>query len=143
MMNTTDFFNYPTGGQPSSISPQNLSFWPNQSAADWRKLLSFGSTNRYKKGETVLPAGQTLNSFTIVSFGRFQMGDTIFNEGEVFGIESFFAEQPYPFSVVALEDGEVVAVTRTAFDSLTAREPHLAKHILFELGRLAVISKNQ
>ena len=139
----TNFFNYPTGGQPSSRPSQNLSFWPNQSAEDWRKLLSFGSTTRLTKGDTVVPAGQTLDAFNIVAFGRFQMGETIFNEGEVFGIESFFAAQSYPFSVVALEDGEVVTITRNAFDTLSAREPHLAKHILFELGRLAIVQTNQ
>ena len=139
-MNSTNFFQYPT--EPEQSDPDlNLSFWASQPAEDWRTLLVHGETLRFAAGDEVLAANQQSDGFYIAAFGRFGMGDTVFEEGEAFGIESFLAERAYPQAVVALEMGEAVLISRTAFEALFARHPQLGKALLFELGRLATLRK--
>lgn len=139
-MNSTNFFQYPTEPEQPETD-LNLSFWAAQPAEDWRALLAHGETLRFAAGDQVLAANQSSDGFYLASFGRFRMGDTIFEEGEAFGVESFFAQQAYLKAVVALEAGEVVLISRTALDTLFAKDPQLGKAILLELGRILTLRK--
>lgn len=137
-MNTTNFFQYPTEPEQPE-SDLNLSFWATQPAEDWRTLLAHGETLRFAAGDQLLAANQQSDGFFIASFGRFGMGEQVFEEGEAFGLESFFAQQAYSQAVVALEAGEVVLISRTAFETLFAKDPQLGKAVLLELGRILAL----
>ena len=139
-MNSTNFFQYPTEPEQQETNG-NLSFWADQPAEDWRTLLAHGETLRFAAGDQLIASNQQSDGFYLAAFGRFGMGDIVFEEGEAFGLESFFAKRAYPQAVVALEAGEVVLISRTAFETLFAKDPQLGKGVLLELGRILALKQ--
>ena len=75
----------------------------------------------------------------VVSFGRFRT-DTTYEEGQALNIPSFFTRQPNPHPLKATVDGELLYLSRDAFEVFAAREPELARAVLFELGRILASS---
>lgn len=144
-MGFSDFFNYPTDPQSGSPADIDRSFWREQPANDWKKLLQFAQSLRFRKGEKAVSVGQRDTGFYIVSFGNFQQEQskgghpTALEEGECFGLGPFFDGQPHLQSLVAQTDGELIYVTRTVIETVAAREPRLAQDILFECGRLLAL----
>jgi CRP-like cAMP-binding protein len=57
-------------------------------------------------------------------------------EGSVFGEQAFFDGEPRSASVVATSDGELLELGADALEQLAARDPQLARAVLFELGRI-------
>lgn len=54
--------------------------------------------------------------------------------GEIFGEEAIFDGQPYPMTAQALDDVELLSITRTDFFTFLRDNPDLALEIITELG---------
>ena len=135
-MNVSTFFNYPT--EPPIGVQLPLAFWSTRSPRDWRKLLSLMQTLRFRAGETVTRG----NGFYVVGFGRFRTPTTTYEEGHALNIATFFSGQPSRTPLTAQVDGELLYLNRDAFEIFAAREPDLARAVLFELGRILAATQS-
>jgi CRP/FNR family cyclic AMP-dependent transcriptional regulator len=59
--------------------------------------------------------------------------------GSVFGEQAFLDGLPRSATIRATSDGELLRLSLESFEVLAAREPELARSILFELGRIVSI----
>lgn len=134
-MNVSTFFNYPT--EPPISTQLPLAFWSTRNPRDWRKLLALMQTLRFRAGETVALG----DGFYVVGFGRFRTATTTYEEGHALNIPTFFSGQPTRAPLTAQLDGELLYLSRDAFDVFAAREPDLARAVLFELGRILAATK--
>ena len=144
-MGFSDFFNYPSDPPSGAPADFDRAFWREQPQSDWKKLLQFSQSLRFRKGEKAVTVGQRDTGFYIISFGNFQQEHskggrpTPVQEGECFGLGPFFDGHPHLLSLTAQTDGELIYVTRTVIETIAAREPLLARDILFECGRLLAL----
>lgn len=138
-MNSTSFFNYPNEPQPTSQPIISHQFWPSRPAEDWKTLLNYVQTLRFKGGDTVVDIGQKGNGFYIISFGQYREGEVLHTEGDAIGILPFFDSLPHNKKIVAVTEGELLNLNRDGLASLGAREPLLARDILLELGRIMAL----
>ena len=65
------------------------------------------------------------------------------NEGSVFGELSFFDGRPRSASVRAITDGEIMSLSISAFEILSARDPELSRKMLLDLARILSIRIRQ
>ena len=111
-------------------------------AEDIRGLMrsggSFGVAS-VRKGDVVITEGEVGDAAYIVRSGKFQVYKTMgaakvvlrqLGPGDVFGETAIFAASPRTASVVALEDSELVVVTKKAIErELDAMQPWLAAFV--------------
>lgn len=129
-MDTSNFFNYPTEEQQGA--QQARAFWASRGQRDWRKLLDAMQTLRFRAGETV----EQSNGFFIVGLGRFRTRSTTYEEGNALGITTFFGGANSAETIEAVTDGELLTMNHDALETFAAREPELARAVLFDLGRI-------
>ena len=132
---SSTFFNYPTGEQ-RQVPTFDLAFWGQRSQRDWRKLLAVMQTLRFRPNEVAIAAGVGADGVYLVGFGRFSSNGVTIPEGHAIGIGSFFDSHPHDHAVICHTDGELLHLSRAAFDTFAAREPELARAVLFDLGRI-------
>lgn len=138
------FFNYP-GNVPADEASE-LVLLPRMLPEAWAKLLARTGVQRFQAGDMLVRAGDTQPALYFVASGTLEVlaaadgGDgrriAIIESGSVFGEQAFFDGLPRSANVRALSDGEVRSLTREAFDVLAAREPELARALLFDLARI-------
>ena len=133
---SSTFFNYPTGEQQAQPPMLDMAFWGQRSQRDWRKLLAVMQTLRFRPNEVAIAAGHQADGVYVVGFGRFTANRVTIPEGHVIGIQPFFDKHPHDKATVAETDGELLHLSFAAFDTFAAREPELARTVLFELGRI-------
>ena len=143
-MDFRDYFDYP--GAETTAEADELVLLPRLPPEGWQKLLAWTGVQRFRAGETLVRAGDTHPALFIVTSGSLEVlaegerGEprriAVIEAGSVFGEQAFFDGLPRSASVRALTDGEVRSLTREAFEVLAAREPELARALLFDLGRI-------
>ena len=108
------------------------------------RLYSLCATEKVAKGEYVfLECDQPRNLYVVVKGevkllkqtedGRETIVEMAY-PGEIFGEEAIFDGQPYPMTAQALNDVELLAISRTDFFTFLRDNPDLALEIITELG---------
>ncbi|MEZ4707765.1 MAG: cyclic nucleotide-binding domain-containing protein [Caldilineaceae bacterium] len=144
-MNTSVFFDYPTLETDNAAS--GLAFLAEWSHAQWSKFFDRCQTLRYGHGDVLMAQNAAESAFFLVSFGQFEVlapytrGQrprriNLIATGSVIGEQTFLDGQPNATEVRAVGEAEALRFSREAFDVLAAREPEMARAILFDLGRL-------
>jgi CRP-like cAMP-binding protein len=151
-MDFTAFFDYP--GTGDAAGAEELVFLPNASSEEWARLLEHTEARPFAGGDVVVRQGTSEQALFIVTEGRLEVlvgGDgrgearriATIEPGSVFGEQSFFDGKPRSASVRALADGEIRSLTVGAFEVLAAKEPALARAILFDLARILSLRLRQ
>ena len=131
-MDTSGFFQYP--GEPAPArAVELLGDW---SDAEWAALLAATETRRFAPGEVVLAEGEHDPALYLLTDGRLEGPNGVVEPIATVGEGAFFDRRPRAASVRALTHGEVLRLSRDAFEALAAREPRLARALLLELGRV-------
>ena len=137
----TGFFDYPgsSSAAPGGVAAEEC-FWVTRADRDWRTLLESCQTLRFPAGHVAYEADATTTSISIITRGRFVEGDRAWIDGQVLGIAPFFSGRPALLDVMAAIDSEVVRLSRDALDVMAAREPELARAVIWELARLLAVT---
>jgi CRP-like cAMP-binding protein len=113
-------------------------------AEELDRLYSLCSTESFSKGDYVfLECDQPRNLYVVVKGevkllkqtedGRETIVEMAY-PGEIFGEEAIFDGQPYPMTAQALDEVELLSITRTDFFTFMRDNPDLALEIITELG---------
>ena len=151
-MSFQSFFDYPT--QPDSDNAEDLIFLPHWDENRWGKLLSYTANLRFRQGDTIIKLGDMDSAIYILTEGQVEIlvphkGSTqlrrtqVRETGSVIGEQSFIDGKPRSATVRAVGDGSMVRLNRNAFEVFAAREPELAREVLFDLARLLSIKLRQ
>ncbi len=144
-MDTSAFFDYPDQEPGAQVETEVLlAKWSDE---DWAKLLAYTSVRRARPSEVVLQEGETERAIYFVTSGTLEIliGSTIdrttrrlslVKTGSVVGEFAFFDARPRSAMARALTDCELLRLGNDAFDVFAAREPILARDLLFDLGRI-------
>ncbi len=108
------------------------------------RLYSLCATESYPKGEYIFLECDPPRKLYVVVRGEVKLleqtddGREMIVEmaypGDIFGEEAIFDGQPYPLTAQALDDVEVLSITRADFFSFLRDNPDLALEIITELG---------
>jgi CRP-like cAMP-binding protein len=138
-MDTSGLFNYPTVDQRPD---PDFEFFPQGTEEEWSKLLAYTEMQLFDEGETVLKEGETGGALFLLTEGTLELAsrrrrgyNRLWTATTVFGERSFLDGLPRAVTLRALTHGEMLRLSREAFDSLCARDPRLGVAVLFELGR--------
>lgn len=113
-------------------------------AEELDRLYSLCANERFAKGEYIfLECDQPKNLYVVVKGevkllkqtedGRETIVEMAY-PGEIFGEEAVFDGQPYPMTAQALDDVELLSISRGDFFSFLRDNPDLALEIITELG---------
>ncbi|MEM7128099.1 MAG: cyclic nucleotide-binding domain-containing protein [Chloroflexota bacterium] len=149
-MNISSFFNYPDQPEhPPAPELVLLSAWTNH---EWDKFLALTQTLRYSANEYAFQHGEDERSFYLVAAGRFEIllprGEdltrlSLVELGAILGEDSFLDGQPRATSVRAITDGELVRFSQDAYEVLAAKEPDLARQLVWDLARIVSLRHRQ
>ena len=151
-MSFQSFFNYPT--DTSSDHTEDLIFLPHWDETRWNKLLSYTANLRFREGDQIIKMGDTDSAIYIITEGHVEIlvpykGGTqmrrtqVRQTGSVIGEQAFIDGKPRSATVRAISEGSTVRLNRNAFEVFSAREPELARDVLFDLARLLSIKLRQ
>jgi len=151
-MTLKNFFDYPT--QEQDHTAEELVFLPHWDAERWKKLLNYAGKLKFQQGDVIIKYGDRDRAIYIIIEGQLeiliphqgkkQLQRTQVREaGSVIGEQAFIDKMPRSATVRAITDGEMLRLNETAFEVLAAREPELARDILFDLARLLSIKLRQ
>jgi CRP/FNR family transcriptional regulator, cyclic AMP receptor protein len=132
----SSYFSYPLGGVEK---PDPLRFLPSRPPRDWERIARHGERLRFAAGDVIVREGQHDTSFAIVLHGALAVDlpwRPRIEAGSVFGEIAFLTGAPRSATVRAEESGELLRLSRDAFDVLAARHPELGRSIALELGRI-------
>jgi CRP-like cAMP-binding protein len=152
-MDFTSLFDYSGTARPQQAE-EELVFLPGATSVDWAKLIDHTEARRFAAGEVVVREGSTAQELYIVTRGSLEVlveGDkagelrkiAAIEAGWVFGEQSFFDGKPRSATVRARTDGEIRRLTLLAFEVLAAKEPALARVVLFDLARILSLRLRQ
>lgn len=144
-MDFSSFFDYPMTNADSDLD--ELALLPHWRPADWTNLLEHMQTRVFSAGDIVFRAGEVEKALYLVAFGIFEVllpkGDsgrlsrfTTIQTGSVLGEQSFLDGKPRSATIRAVSDGQMLHMSLEAFEQFAAKEPRLARDILFDLGRI-------
>lgn len=151
-MSFQSFFNYPSHSAGSQA--EDLLFLPFWDETQWGKLLGYTANLRFRLGDTLIKLGDTDSAIYIITEGQveilvpYQGGQQVRRtqlreSGSVIGEQAFIDGKPRSATVRAISDGSMVRLNRNAFEVFAAREPELARDVLFDLARLLSIKLRQ
>jgi CRP/FNR family transcriptional regulator, cyclic AMP receptor protein len=111
-----------------------------------RDLLRLAVRRRFARGEIVFHEGDPGESLHIVTSGVFLarssstlgalIGVNIFGEGSVFGELALLSDEPQrSATVVALHEGTTLALARSHFEALRARNPRIDRFLVSVLAK--------
>lgn len=151
-MDTSAFFDYPDQ-QPGEQAEAEvlLARWSDD---DWAKLLAYTSVRRARANEVVIQEGESERAIYFVTAGTLEIlvGSgtgrrgrrlSLVKTGSVVGEFAFFDARPRSATARALTDCELLRLGNDAFDVFAAREPILARDLLFDLGRIMSLRLRQ
>jgi len=140
----TAFFDYPTASVKEAAD--EVLFLPDRSERDWEKLLAHTDSRPFRPGDEVIRAGDLDRSLYIVTEGTLEMllpqrdgAGKSFKTIEaptVIGELCFVDGGARSTTLRALTDGELRRLSYDSFEVLAAREPELARAVLFDIGRI-------
>ncbi len=144
-MDTSSLFQY--DGADVKRSRQSLVMFADVTAAEWSVLLGYTQTRRFRPDEWVIRQGEEDDSLLFTGCGELEVllpvgrnnrlrRLAVIGSGSVIGEQSFFDHQPRSTSIRALTAGELYRLTHDSYLTLSAREPRLARMLVFELGRI-------
>jgi CRP-like cAMP-binding protein len=136
-MDTSSFFNYPTLPQQPAASLET-DLLPGHTEDDWTVLLGYFETQRFRPGEWLVREGETDRALYLLADGALEvqpLGQVV-EAPATLCEESFLDGGPAAAGLRGLTHGEVQRLSFDAFESLSAREPRLARDLLLDLGRL-------
>jgi CRP-like cAMP-binding protein len=155
-MDFTSLFDYSSAGA-GAVKPaaeEALVFLAHATPDDWAKFIDHTEARRFAAGDLVVREGSSAQELYIVTRGSLEVlveGDkagelrkiAAIEPGSVFGEQSFFDGRPRSASVRAVSAGEIRSLTLPAFEVLAAKEPALARMVLFDLARILSIRLRQ
>jgi CRP-like cAMP-binding protein len=120
------------------------------SADDWRALFRATGLRRVRAADTLIRRGEQDRTLYFVLQGRLEvlvhssdgisMGPfTRIGPGSVLGEQSFFDDNPRSASVWAVDDCELAAMTPDQYALFENAQPHLARELLFALGKILAV----
>jgi CRP-like cAMP-binding protein len=151
----TSLFDYSSAGAAQAPrADEGLVFLAHATPDDWAKLIDHTEARRFAPGDLVVREGSAAQELYIVTRGSLEVlveGDkagelrkiAAIEPGSVFGEQSFFDGRPRSASVRAVSAGEIRSLTLAAFEVLAAKEPALARMVLFDLARILSIRLRQ
>lgn len=114
-------------------------------AEELSRLLPYARLRRYEKGEIVFREGDPPERFHAIASGRVKVVKfapfgkelilEIFGPGDPFGAVAVYEGRPFPASAVALEQTDVLSLSRSDFFALMAKHPEIARGLLLGLTR--------
>ena len=121
-----------------------ISLFKNLSNEELKELGAYLAAASYKKKETIFSEGEPPDWFYIVSSGKVKI-TKISHEGkeiilevispsDIFGGVAVLKNFPYPANAVAMEDTEVIKISRKNLMRLVDRFPNLMYCIALQLG---------
>ena len=154
-MDFTSLFDYPGAGAARKPEAEEaLVFLAHATPDDWAKLIDHTEARRFAPGDLVVREGSAAQELYIVTRGSLEVlvegekaGElrkiAAIEPGSVFGEQSFFDGRPRSASVRAVSAGEIRSLTLAAFEVLAAKEPALARMVLFDLARILSLRLRQ
>jgi signal-transduction protein with cAMP-binding, CBS, and nucleotidyltransferase domain len=113
---------------------------------DWECLVSYTEHMRFKKGETVIRAGEVDRSLYFVTDGRLDLMLPQPNGAErlvrtisapaVIGEMGFVEHRMRSMTIKGMTDGDLLRLDYEAFERLSEEHPQIAHNLLFELARV-------
>jgi CRP-like cAMP-binding protein len=114
---------------------------------DWRKLLAGTTVRPFRTSDVVIQRGAQERVLYFIASGMLEVGVTTFDgvsvcqlarigPVSVIGEQSFFDSQPRSANVWALTDGTLLRWQYEQFKRFGAQEPHLARDVIFAVGRV-------
>jgi CRP-like cAMP-binding protein len=151
-MDLTSLFDYSGTSHPAPA--EGLVFLAQATPDEWAKLIDHTEARRFAAGDLVVREGSSAQELHIVTRGRLEVlveggkrgglrRIALIDPGFVFGEQSFFDGQPRSASVRALSAGEIRTLALAAFEVLGAKEPALARAVLFDLARILSLRLRQ
>ena len=138
-MDTRVFFTYPTAdAEPPASEP---GFLDGCSERQWDTLLTHMQTRNLRAGETLFAEGDLDRALYLLTAGLLELSGTDSPPAAVeppspLGELAFIDGDRQPANARAVTDAQVLRLSFHAFESLAARDPHLATRILLDLGRI-------
>jgi CRP/FNR family transcriptional regulator, cyclic AMP receptor protein len=134
-LDTSSFFIYPNVAAETT-APET--FFADRDERDWDRLLAYTETRRFRPGEVVLPDGVADRALYLLADGRLEVhpGGQLVDAPATLCEESFLDGEPAAAGLRAVTHGEAQRLSFEAFETLSAREPRLARDLLLDLGRL-------
>jgi CRP-like cAMP-binding protein len=138
-VDTRAFFRYPSAAaEPAASAP---GFLDNCSEREWQTLLSMMQTRKLRAGEIVFAEGDLDRALYLLTAGVVELSGTSSPPASVeapapLGELAFIDGDRQPAAARAVTDGVVLRRSFDAFESLAARDPHLATRVLLDLGRV-------
>jgi CRP/FNR family transcriptional regulator, cyclic AMP receptor protein len=132
----SSYFSYPLA---DGETPNPLRFLPSRPPRDWERIDRYAERLRFSAGDVIVREGDRDTSFAIVLSGSLAVDlpwAPRVETGSVFGEIAFLTGAPRSATVRAEADGELLRMSRDAFDVLAARHPELGRSIALELGRI-------
>jgi CRP/FNR family transcriptional regulator, cyclic AMP receptor protein len=115
------------------------------SAADRADVLAAAVPKRFRRGETLVQEGEPGESLHLVRSGRLAVRVstpdgatatlTVISAGDSFGELALLGDHVRTATVVALEPGETLVLTRSAFDALRRSHPGVERVLTEALAR--------
>jgi CRP/FNR family cyclic AMP-dependent transcriptional regulator len=141
-MSFTEFFDYP--GTPSDGHDEEFVFLSTWTDEQWELLLAVTEARPFRAGEVVIREGDRERALYIVAKGVVEVvvgsgrraSMLPIEAGSLVGEMAFFDGRPRSATVRARTDGQLLRLSRDDFDLFAARHSDLARHVLFDLGRL-------
>jgi CRP-like cAMP-binding protein len=139
----SNLFDYPSEEKPLDRM-KALVFLPHWGQRDWRKLLERTEVVRFNAGIFVTHQHDTERALYIVTFGTFErLRDnrrlSLVEAGGLMGEQPFLDRQPHPTDIRAVTEGELIRLSYEAYEIFAAREPELARDLLFDVGRIVSV----
>lgn len=123
---------------------QKMDLFKNLSDEDFKELEPYLTTTLYKKKEDIFTEGDAPEWFYIVTTGKIKITKIshdgkeiileIISPNDIFGGVAVLRNFPYPANAVAMEDSEVVKISRKNLMRLVDRFPNLMYIIALQLG---------
>jgi CRP/FNR family transcriptional regulator, cyclic AMP receptor protein len=151
-MDFSSFFDYPE--TEADTTRDEFVFLPTWRDQEWAKLLEYTETRLFNAGDLVLRAGDNERALYLVAFGRFEVllsrGEperlirfAMIEAGSVLGEQSFLDGYPRSATIRAVDEGQMFHLSLDAFEIFAAKEPKLARDLLFDLGRILSLRLRQ
>jgi len=123
---------------------KKIDLFKNLSDDDFKELEPYLTTTLYKKKDDIFTEGDAPEWFYIVATGKIKITKIshdgkeiileIISPNDIFGGVAVLRNFPYPANAVAMEDSEVVKISRKNLMRLVDRFPNLMYLIALQLG---------